>query len=333
VNFGTILNSVTKTCVKLMLESKDSESKQLAKGFVTYVNLKEPLKNQFHIYTQLNGAYIEKTSSAELFINETLSTITNFTFADIKAYNALLETKFNVEKIKPSDIDKDIGTLIKFKSKGISTRLYNQLDYIQAMERMVEHITTKRNKKESLNELSDLISNSSLKFLTPKHVIAIGVKSFNNKYKGLFNEGDRQLFLLLKTKNENEIEEYYQNLIEQLNRHYKSLSPQMDDALKTNLNECIKMVSKERTVDTIINGYEMLCELEKLNEFSMTDFLVKMGKEFTPGMSVANIYKLFRHYGVDKSKFKDEEDFIQQMLKKHKHTKKEYWQKIWSNLK
>ena len=140
MNFGTILNSMTKKCIKLVMEGQEKNSKILAKEFIEYVNIKPVLRSQFKVYHNLNESYVNGIDSAQLFVTETLNTLKKYSFEDIKSYNALLETKFNPQKIKSSDINYHIANLIKY-----TTDKQNDLDvhlYVESLKVITEHEKT-----------------------------------------------------------------------------------------------------------------------------------------------------------------------------------------------
>ena len=105
VNFGSILQSITKNCVKLVLEGDSKSSKNIASSFKSYIELKPVLKDQFKVYHNLNTSYIKNFDDARLFVTETVNQLKKYSFDDIKLYNALLETKFKPSRIKSSDIN------------------------------------------------------------------------------------------------------------------------------------------------------------------------------------------------------------------------------------
>jgi hypothetical protein len=262
VNFGTILDSVTKGCVKRIYEGKDFESKKLAKDFIEYVYLKEVLKRQFQIYTSLNSSFITDKAVAREFIHETLKKLNGFSFYDIQSYNALLEAKFHPEKIGSTEVNKHIANLIKYKTSSHGdTEMY-----ITSMEKLVEHISTFREDKGIVEELSNSLSNSNLKFLEPKHVMKIAINKFNKKYGELFTEEDRKVFNILRSKDQNKIEEYRNSLINELKDHINKLSNDLENGLRGKLNLGFDRLNESKDNESIMSGYELLCELKELNK-------------------------------------------------------------------
>ena len=262
MNFGTILDSLTKTCVKRIYEGKEKESKSLAKSFINYIQLKEVLRKQFNIYNSINSAYIENKSSAKLFIIENLNKLSEYSFSDIQTYNALLETKFNVPKMKSTEVNKNVADLIKHKlsREGIDVERY-----VSAFNSLIEHVATEKKQTSIIEELDSSLANSELKFLTPKHVIQIGLKKFNTKYGSLFSEEDRRLFFLLKSGDKKKIQEYYDNMKKELNENFQKLSSQLDDELKEKIVQVLEKIKTNDSTESLLHGYELLSELKGLN--------------------------------------------------------------------
>lgn len=263
MNFGTILNSVTKSCVQLMVESKEKQSKTLAREFITYVRLKEILDKQFQTYHQLNSSFIKNDESAKMFIMETLSSLDKFSFEDILAYNRLLETKFNIRKTKSTDIDMAISKLIRYRTSSEKT---GQLEYVESFRTVLEHITTVQPKKEPLEELDDVFANSELKFLQPKHIIKIALKKFNDTYSPEFDAEDRHIFNTLREGNQKKILNLYSDVYTRLLYEAKLFNCDVDQNLVNKLNESVAKVGKKVTQENLLDAYEMYSELKRLRE-------------------------------------------------------------------
>ncbi len=261
MNFGTILNSTTKNCVSLMLESRDDESKSLARNFVRYIQLKEVLNKQFRVYTQLNSSFIKDKESAKMFVNETLSVLDNFSFEDILSYNHLVETRFNVQKIPSTDIDMSISKLIKYRT---SEEKIGQAGYVEAFNDVVEHISTFRSADNKLPRLNESIKNSELKFLQPKHVVRIALKKFNEKYSSRFDEEDRRVFNVLKEGSEKDIYSLYENKVSDLIHFYDSVKGTLSEDLVVKTNKAIEKISSAYTQSNLLDAHELSSELEKL---------------------------------------------------------------------
>lgn len=262
MNFGTILNSVANKCVKLVIECENEKSKSLSKDFVKYIQLKEVLKRQFYVYNQLNSTYIEDKSSAKHFVMEVLSTLDEYSFEDILTYNHLLETKFNVDKIASTDIDMDISKVIKYRT---SIEKINQLEYIESINRIVEHISTKIEKIDNGVSINEEIAESELQFLQPKHVFRLALKKFNEKYSRNFSEDDRIVFNTLREGNVDKIEELYSDIYIELLNEFAKFEIKNDRDLAEKINSAMVAVGQKCSKENLLNAYDLLSELKKLN--------------------------------------------------------------------
>lgn len=265
MNFGTILDSVSTTCISMLIEGQALESKKLAKNFVSYVGIKPVLKKQFYLYTQLRDVTILDKDDARLFVNECFSNLNGISFDDIKAYNAILETKFKPRKIKSSELNSAIANLIRYRSSENSVmtkREYSDYAFI------VEHVMTEKQTKD----VSDVISEnyksdfSHLKYFRPKHVVRFATKKFNSENKNLFSESDRRVFLALKSKDPQKIQELYTGLVKKLKDASLSLkeNDKVDASLQQKIEDAISLISKSFNVDNIYNAHELLYEITKV---------------------------------------------------------------------
>lgn len=264
MNFGTIMDSMTKNCVHMMYEGKDRRAKNEAKRFINFINLKDPLRKQFRVYHRLSSTHMKDHSAAHMFVEECLRSLREYSFEDILAYNALLETKFKVPKMKSSDIHKDIANLIKYTTARDGG---DPEEYIHTFNRVVEHITNNdKNNNDMLSEFKEHVQHSSLRFLQPKHVVKIALKKFNQKYKGVFSEEDRRVFNILRSNDNNRINEYRSNMLKELDEHYEIIVSSVDDDIKRNLEEAMGRIKESGDTESILFGYELLSELKELNK-------------------------------------------------------------------
>ena len=250
---------MTRNCVKLVLEGDDVTSKKLASSFKNYINLKPILKDQFKVYHSLNTSYVKDHDDARLFVSETINQLKKYSFKDIKAYNALLETKFNPPKMKSSDVNYHIANLIKFATSDGS----DVHSYVEALNKLTEHVTQIKETKPVLENVNDKLKNSSLKFLEPRHVVRIAIKKFNKTYIEKMDESDRHVFNILRSKDEKKINTLYEDQLSEI-KQYANSFPDLE--LKEKIDESISIISNECTSKNILNGYELLAELRSLNK-------------------------------------------------------------------
>lgn len=247
----------------MMVESKDTESRGLARDFVRYVEIKEPLKKQFRVYHQLNSSFIKDKESAKLFVNETLSMLDDFQFEDILTYNHILESRFGVPKMRTTDINLAISKLIRYRTSMDKT---GQADYVDALHQVVEHVSTIREDRDPMEELNESMKNSELKFLQPKHVVRIALKKFNDRFASNFDEEDRVIFNTLREGNKKKIDQLYSDIYTKLWKEYDAIELSRD--LQDKLNEAICEVGQACTQENILNAHDLCSELKRLREES-----------------------------------------------------------------
>lgn len=260
MNFGTILNSMTRNCISLMVENRNDEARDATKRFIAYVNMKDILKRQFHVYHNLNNSYVRDKEQARTFVIETLGILDRYRFKDIKVYNALLETKFAVPKSKSTDMDRDIGTLIRHWT---SEDQFDQAKYVEALSNVIDHVSTIRETSNPVDTLSDKMSHSTLRFLKPKHVVRLGISKFNKTYSAEMTSEDRAIFNALQSKNPARIKKLHEDIVSRLKVHSNLLTHDMSEQLVGKLVSAIGRIEENSSADGILNGYELLIELRK----------------------------------------------------------------------
>lgn len=266
MNFGTLLQSVTASCVEQALSDKEQDAKMLAKTFIKFVNIKEILKKQFEVFSSINSSYISDRRVAEGYVNHVLSAIDGFEFKDMLSYNSLLESKCNsvcrIKKIKPSQIDIDIENMIKYRTNN---RSIDPMVCAESFDRILQHITKIRAEKGPLSGLNEYMANSELKFLAPKHVVRIALNRFNKEYSDKMDIQDKKMFYLLRENDEEKIKESHSMLIKEATQLSESLSCGEDVSLMKKTKEAITKCGEEVTSDSVLDIYELVCELRKLN--------------------------------------------------------------------
>ena len=265
MNFGTILNAMTKHCVALVVEGRDDNSKTLAVEFTNYVKIKNILNTQFKVYHSLNTSFVTNEDDARLFVSETINTLTGYSFSDIKTYNAILETKFpNVKKIKSTELNSHIGNLIRFTT---TTNNGNVSQYVESLRFVTEHIQTMHNEDTTLSEVNHAMANSALKFLKPRHVVRIAIKKFNSDFENLA-ESDRSIFNILRSADDVKIKSLFESQLSELDNlmDNENLMDNIGIELSDKINESLAILRNGNTQKNILNGYELLEELKELNK-------------------------------------------------------------------
>lgn len=265
MNFGTILNSVTKKCVTLMVESEERKSKALARDFIKYVHLKEVLEKQFRVYHQLNGSFIKDRDMASDFVSECLSMLDGFKFEDILAYNHLVETKFDVPKMDTTELNKAIATAIRWRT---SRDKRDPAGYVESIKVIVDHVCKVKGEKDPLQELDHHLANSELKFLQPKHVLRIALKKFNDRYASKFDVEDRAIFNTLREGDEKKIAKLYSDVCGSLISEFDAFDVGQDRDLAEKLNQALDKTIGGYTQENLLNAHELRSELKRLREES-----------------------------------------------------------------
>jgi len=263
VNFGTILNAMTKHCISLVVEGQEDNSKILAREFTKYVRIKEILNVQFKVYHSLNTSCVQNKDDARLFVSETINTLKKYSFSDIKIYNAILETKFSPPKLKSTTLNSNIGNLIKFATSSNG----NVEQYINSLMFVTEHLQLIKKDEGVLKEINNKLANISLKFLEPKHVVRIAIKKFNSEFE-ILSENDRLVFNILRSNDDKEIEKLFSSQLTEIDKlmNNYNLINNFESELSNKIIESLKILRKDCTQKNILNGYELLEELRELNK-------------------------------------------------------------------
>lgn len=247
--------------MRLMIESKDNESKSLVREFVNYVHIKDPLRKQFKIYNQLNSSFVKDKESAKMYIDECVSTLSPFGFEDIQGYNALLETRFRVPKMKSTDVNHHIANIIRYRTSREKDNLLEA--YISSYGALVDHLTSIRKEPDSV-ELEESLSHSTLLFLKPQHVVKIALKKFNGEYGQEFDQKDRQVFYTLKEGDQTKIEKLWKDIVSESVTLKNEVYDSLDDELKGKLDEALTKTTSGYTESNLLDVYEIVCELREI---------------------------------------------------------------------
>jgi len=263
VNFGTILQSVTSVCAKKALANQEQDAKMLAKTFINFVNIKEVLHKQFNVFTRLESSYMADRRLAEMFVNETVSALDGMNFKDVQAYNTLLESKCKIPAMKSSQLNMDIGTVIRYR---LDKESVDPKRYVESFDRVVQHVNSLHEDKDPYENLSEMVANSELKFLKPKHVIRIALGKFNSKYSNQLNEDDRKVFFLLKENDQGKIADKQKLMIAEIESLLVKLGGSMGEELSSKAAAATKQCKENQTADGLLDTYELVCELRNLRE-------------------------------------------------------------------
>jgi len=244
-----------------MLEGMEDESKTLAKSFINFVNLKKPLKAQFYAYSTLREAYINDLAYADLLIKETMNLFSDMSIKDLKNYNSLLESKFNVHPVKSSSIDKDITQVIQ---STVNKTGYNAIAKNKSYISLLEYVQTehKQGEHDIQNAGNKLFENSTLKYLKPNSVVHIAVKKFNREFLSEFDTKEKEIFITLSSKNNKNVTMLKRSLVTETTQLVKNIS---DEELKTKALSAInKIESSDNVRHGIIDLFYMNKELHSI---------------------------------------------------------------------
>jgi hypothetical protein len=245
MNFGSILNSITNQCVQLMLEGRDDESKSIAKHFTRFIDLKKPLKAQFLTYSTLREATIGDSVHADLLIKETMNLFNDLSIKDLKNYNNLLESKFNVHPVKSTSIDKDITQVIQ---STINKTGYNAIAKNKSYISLLEHVQSDHKQGELKIVNNNLFEASTLKYLKPNSVVRIAIQKFNNEFLSEFDTKEKEMFITLNSKNSKNITKLKRRLVAETTSLVKDIS---DEDLKV---KAIAAIDKIKNSNNIKHG-------------------------------------------------------------------------------
>ena len=259
MNFGTIMNSMINTCLKMIMENREREAQELAHSFISYVHLKKPLTAQFFVYDNLRNAQLSDSDMSKMFVQESLSILSDCSLEDVLNYNKLLESRFKISRIASSEVDTHIHRLIKAK---LSEEDFDKLSSVKSFSYLVEYVMKDKDSQVAICR-DPLITEikSRLKYMTPKSVTRIAIKKFNKEYTELFTENDRKAFLVLKNKNLKQMKTFHKELCEQIAKAKLSYVKKMgalDADLQQKLDKSEEKLSSEVSADNILNAVELL---------------------------------------------------------------------------
>jgi hypothetical protein len=245
------------------MEDRIDEAKKLAKSFVEYVYMKEPLKTQFFVYDNLRNAHIENDSSSRLFIQESLSLLSDISLEDALNYNKLLESRFKIPRIASSEIDTHIHRMIK--ARLAESEDYDKVGKFKSFEYLVEYVKKEKIEQDEISR-SPLLTEikARLKYFTPRSVTRIAIKQFNKEYGSLFTEQDRHAFLVLKDKNPKRMAALHKELSDDIAkeraRFLKENTVDKDLANKLVLAE--QKIKEKCSAENILNALDLLENLK-----------------------------------------------------------------------
>jgi uncharacterized protein (DUF1015 family) len=164
----------TKLLSKLT-ESYANENKAEIKDILTTIKENKDFKEMYLFYEEIENKYIDDKETAQLYV-EGIASILKQQMDEISNFCTSLNKIINVESINENEIYNSLDTLIE------SDSLSNIEKKVKAKKKLVEHLTTKKEIKES-KDLT-LIPNENL-------LNAVLTNNFNVLYSNTLSESQK----------------------------------------------------------------------------------------------------------------------------------------------
>ena len=164
----------TKLLSKLT-ESYANENKAEIKDILTTIKENKDFKEMYLFYEEIENKYIDDKETAQLYV-EGIASILKQQMDEISNFCTSLNKIINVESINENEIYNSLDTLIE------SDSLSNIEKKVKAKKKLVEHLTTKKEIKESKD--STLIPNENL-------LNAVLTNNFNVLYSNTLSESQK----------------------------------------------------------------------------------------------------------------------------------------------
>ena len=170
--FGTIKS---KLLTKLT-ESYANENKAEIKDILTTIKENKDFKEMYLFYEEIENKYIEDKETAKLYVEGVIG-ILKQQMEDLTTFCTSLNKMINVETIIENEIYSSLDVLIE------NDKLSNIEKKVIAKKKLVEHLTTKKEIKESKD--STLIPNENL-------LNAVLTNNFNVLYSNTLSEQQKE---------------------------------------------------------------------------------------------------------------------------------------------
>jgi hypothetical protein len=170
--FGTIKS---KLLTKLT-ESYANENKTEIKDILTTIKENKDFKEMYLFYEEIENKYIEDKETAKLYVEGVIG-ILKQQMEDLTTFCTSLNKMINVETINENEIYSSLDILIE------NDKLSNIEKKVIAKKKLVEHLTTKKEIKESKD--STLIPNENL-------LNAVLTNNFNVLYSNTLSEQQKE---------------------------------------------------------------------------------------------------------------------------------------------
>ena len=136
-----------------LTESYANENKAEIKDILTTIKENKDFKEMYLFYEEIENKYIDDKETAQLFVEGVIN-ILKQQVGDLSNFCTSLNKMINVESINENEVYNSLDTLTENDS------LSNIEKKVKAKKKLVEHLTTKKEIKESKD--STLIPNENL---------------------------------------------------------------------------------------------------------------------------------------------------------------------------
>lgn len=170
--FGTIKSKL----LSKLTESYANENKAEIKDILTTIKENKDFKEMYLFYEEIENKYIEDKETAKLYVEGVIG-ILKQQMEDLTTFCTSLNKMINVETINENEIYSSLDILIE------NDKLSNIEKKVIAKKKLVEHLTTKKEIKESKD--STLIPNENL-------LNAVLTNNFNVLYSNTLSEQQKE---------------------------------------------------------------------------------------------------------------------------------------------
>ncbi len=159
-----------------LTESYANENKAEIKDILTTIKENKDFKEMYLFYEEIENKYIDDKETAQLFVEGVIN-ILKQQVGDLSNFCTSLNKMINVESINENEVYNSLDTLTENDS------LSNIEKKVKAKKKLVEHLTTKKEIKESKD--STLIPNENL-------LNAVLTNNFNVLYSNTLSEQQKE---------------------------------------------------------------------------------------------------------------------------------------------
>ena len=159
-----------------LTESYANENKSEIKNILNTIKENKDFKEMYLFYEEIENKYIEDKETAKLYV-EGVITILKQQMDDLTTFCTSLNKMINVETINENEIYSSLDVLVE------KDNLSNIEKKVNAKKKLVEHLTTKKEIKESKD--STLVPNETL-------LQAVLANNFNVLYSNTLSESQKE---------------------------------------------------------------------------------------------------------------------------------------------